>query len=89
MTDLRITAALVLPVLWSMPVTGQVGDPDSDGDGLTDFQETHKYGTDPERADSDGDGLPDGAVERTARVRLYDHDHPAGLAARGRRSSVR
>lgn len=35
-------------------------DPDSDGDGLSDFQERHKYGTDPARADSDGDGAPDG-----------------------------
>ena len=35
-------------------------DPDSDGDGLSDFQEVHKYGTDPARADSDGDGVGDG-----------------------------
>lgn len=35
-------------------------DPDRDGDGLSDFQETHKYLTDPTKADSDGDGIPDG-----------------------------
>lgn len=35
-------------------------DPDTDGDGLTDFRETHKHFTDPARADSDGDGTPDG-----------------------------
>lgn len=35
-------------------------DPDGDGDGLSDFQERHKYGTDPMQADSDGDGTPDG-----------------------------
>ena len=35
-------------------------DPDRDGDGLSDFQEVHKYRTDPDRADSDGDGIPDG-----------------------------
>ncbi|MGH7389311.1 MAG: transglutaminase domain-containing protein [Candidatus Rokuibacteriota bacterium] len=35
-------------------------DRDSDGDGLTDFQEIHKYLTDPFRADSDGDGIADG-----------------------------
>ena len=35
-------------------------DPDSDGDGLSDHQEIHKYFTDPARADSDGDGTPDG-----------------------------
>jgi len=33
---------------------------DRDGDGLSDFDETHKYGTDPAKADSDGDGKPDG-----------------------------
>lgn len=35
-------------------------DPDSDGDGLSDFHELHKYLTDPQRKDSDGDGTPDG-----------------------------
>ena len=33
---------------------------DSDKDGLTDFQETHKYMTNPQKADSDDDGIPDG-----------------------------
>ena len=35
-------------------------DPDRDGDGLSDFQEVHKYLTDPDKADTDGDGIPDG-----------------------------
>ena len=35
-------------------------DLDSDGDGLSDFQERHKYGTDQQSADSDGDGTSDG-----------------------------
>jgi transglutaminase-like putative cysteine protease len=35
-------------------------DKDSDGDGLSDFQEIHKYFTDPYNKDSDGDGIPDG-----------------------------
>lgn len=35
-------------------------DPDRDADGLSDFQEVHKYRTDPDSADSDGDGTPDG-----------------------------
>lgn len=35
-------------------------DADRDGDGLTDFDEVHKYRTDPDKADSDGDGRPDG-----------------------------
>lgn len=34
---------------------------DSDGDGLSDFDEVHKYRTDPKKSDSDGDGKPDGA----------------------------
>src|SRR5579863_6842369 len=45
--------------LWlSSPASA--ADPDSDGDGLSDFQEVHKYFTDPKSADSDGDGIPDG-----------------------------
>jgi parallel beta-helix repeat protein len=34
-------------------------DPDTDDDGLTDFEEVVSYGTDPLSADSDGDGLTD------------------------------
>ncbi|NIA14652.1 MAG: hypothetical protein GWP08_11280 [Nitrospiraceae bacterium] len=33
---------------------------DTDGDGLTDADETDLYGTDPQNPDSDGDGLTDG-----------------------------
>jgi predicted metalloprotease with PDZ domain len=33
---------------------------DSDGDGLSDFQEVHKYLTDPTKKDTDGDSIPDG-----------------------------
>jgi hypothetical protein len=32
---------------------------DSDGDGLSDFQEIHKYQTNAQKKDSDGDGSPD------------------------------
>src|SRR4051794_29834717 len=35
-------------------------DPDSDGDGLPDFQEVHKYRTDPAKKDSAGAGVADG-----------------------------
>ena len=34
---------------------------DSDGDGLSDWDEVFRHGTDPHRADTDGDGLSDGA----------------------------
>ncbi len=33
---------------------------DTDGDGLSDYDEVHVYGTNPVLADSDGDGLSDG-----------------------------
>ncbi len=33
---------------------------DSDGDGLTDYEETHIYFTDPHNKDTDGDGYDDG-----------------------------
>ena len=33
---------------------------DSDGDGLTDYEEVHTYNTDPQDADTDGDGYLDG-----------------------------
>lgn len=35
-------------------------DPDSDDDGLGDWEEIHVYGTDPVSADTDSDGMPDG-----------------------------
>ena len=50
---------LLIPVgkpTWSMSAS----DPDSDGDGLSDYQEIHKYFTDPENPDSDADGTSDG-----------------------------
>ena len=34
--------------------------PDSDGDGLTDYEEVFTYHTDPLKADTDGDGVSDG-----------------------------
>lgn len=42
----------------SDPVT--VSSEDADGDGLSDTDETERYGTDPQNADSDGDGIDDG-----------------------------
>ena len=37
---------------------------DSDGDGLTDYEEIHIYGTNPLVTDTDGDGYPDGEEVR-------------------------
>ena len=41
-------------------VHARADDNDSDKDGLPDFQEVHKYLTDPHERESDGDGVPDG-----------------------------
>src|SRR5262249_26489263 len=45
------------------PPTGQA-DPDSDGDGLSDFHEVHKYRTDPNKKDTAGKGAPDGGWQQ-------------------------
>lgn len=46
--------------VWILSVEAVVMDLDTDGDGLTDTDETEVYGTDPANADTDGDGLSDG-----------------------------
>ncbi|MHC4405018.1 MAG: PDZ domain-containing protein, partial [Planctomycetota bacterium] len=51
------TSFLILRMLAS---ACSASDGDSDHDGLSDFQEIHKYRTNPKKQDSDGDGLPDG-----------------------------
>ena len=58
LADLLATAPL-LELRWKN-VTG-LGDlsGDTDGDGLTDWQEVFLHGTDPRYADTDGDGKPD------------------------------
>lgn len=55
-------AALLAPaLLFALAATSMAqGEPDRDGDGLSDFVELHKHLTDPDNADSDGDGVPDG-----------------------------
>jgi len=50
-----LLAALCLSVLVACPV----GEPDADGDGLSDADEA-TVGSDPDNPDSDGDGLSDG-----------------------------
>ena len=59
---------------------------DSDGDGLTDTEETETYGTDPESADTDGDGINDGDevdywgsewdhdIDGDGKINLLDYD---------------
>ena len=58
---------------------------DTDGDGLTDWQETFLRDTDPRRADTDGDGIADGA-EVLAEANPLDADEngdgiPDGISA--------
>src|SRR5579871_5206829 len=38
----------------------KASEPDSDGDGLSDYQEIHKYRTDPKKKDTAGKGVADG-----------------------------
>jgi RNA polymerase sigma factor (sigma-70 family) len=52
------------PPAGEKPVVLVESDPDTDGDGLSDFQEVHKYRTDPNRKDSAGDGVSDGDWQR-------------------------
>jgi hypothetical protein len=49
-------------LLLASPAWGQ--GPDSDGDGLSDFQEVHKYHSDPKKFSTADDGVPDGDWER-------------------------
>ena len=48
---------VLLCVFTAMEARGS--DVDSDKDGLSDYQEIHKYFTDPKQGDSDGDGIQD------------------------------
>ena len=65
---MRASRALTALVLVSLATAASPGQPpaavpaeaDGDHDGLSDFDETHKYATDPKRSDTDGDGVPDG-----------------------------
>jgi hypothetical protein len=57
---MRITSTTVIALVLAGAAPTRANDPDRDGDGLSDFQETHKYFTDPGKRDSDGDGKADG-----------------------------
>lgn len=56
----RMLVCLFLCLAGMAAVEINAQEKDSDGDGLSDFQEQHKYLTDPAKSDSDGDGVPDG-----------------------------
>lgn len=55
-------------------LTGMSRTLDSDGDGLTDWEEIHVYGTDPFNPDTDGDGLWDGDEVRKYRTNPLNPD---------------
>jgi len=53
---------VLIGLLFLSPAWGQ--GPDSDGDDLSDFQEIHKYCTDPNKLSTAGDGVSDGDWQR-------------------------
>ncbi len=56
--DMVVVSGEILPVLF--PLVSTITAPvDTDGDGLSDADETNVYGTDPQMADSDLDGVND------------------------------
>lgn len=62
----RLSLLLAACACLSLPPAASAAeqqDIDTDGDGLSDIAEKHKYFTDPAKADSDGDGMPDGQAQ--------------------------
>jgi hypothetical protein len=58
---------------WDLQMTNS---PDSDSDGLSDYLEKVKYGTDPTNPDTDGDGYSDGAEIAAGTDPLDPNSHP-------------
>ena len=56
MRFLCLLSAFLIPLLSGPLLATEI---DTDKDGLIDFEEVHKYFTDPQLADSDGDGIDD------------------------------
>ncbi len=63
-SPLRFFALSLTFLIWMGAIgaraDGPASDRDSDGDGLSDFQEIHKYRTDPSKKDTAGKGIADG-----------------------------
>lgn len=61
-TDLMqlLVGAMLTGMRGDAPQSNPVSAQDSDGDGLSDYEETVQYHSDPARADTDGDGYADG-----------------------------
>ncbi|MCI0650947.1 MAG: transglutaminase domain-containing protein [Planctomycetes bacterium] len=77
-----MACVLALSTASGAPPAEMPEDVDSDGDGLADYDEVHKYLTDPENSDSDGDGTMDGGWDErrefTYSIRfLFAHVPPA------------
>jgi hypothetical protein len=60
-----------------------LGAPDTDGDGLSDYLEVVKYGTDPSGADTDGDGFSDGEEVAAGTDPLDPSSHPGASSGGG------
>jgi hypothetical protein len=60
MMPLKSVLLLALALLFLLGGYASGKEPDRDRDGLPDYREIHKYGTDPRKRDTDGDGKPDG-----------------------------
>lgn len=58
--SLAVAVVLIPLVVAARPGPADAPDRDSDGDGLPDFQEVHKYRTDPAKKDTTGRGTADG-----------------------------
>lgn len=63
---IRTAFVVLVAIMMDRPESSFGGDrteaaaPDTDGDGLADFHEIHKYGTDPKNNDTAADGVSDG-----------------------------